>query len=56
MPDRKYRWEFYQDGQGKWRWRKLSTVNGQIVGSSSESFASRQNAVNNARIMGYQGS
>lgn len=50
-----YRWEFYKDNANKWRWRKVSTANGKIVGLSPESFSSRQNAVNNARIMGYTG-
>lgn len=50
-----YRWEFYTDAANKWRWRKISTVNGRIVGASSESFASKQNAMNNARLNGYRG-
>ncbi len=51
-----YRWEFYQDSKGDWRWRKISTQNGQIVGASSEGFASRANAVANAKLNGYTGS
>lgn len=50
----RYTWEFYKDAAGKWRWRKTEN-NGKIVGSSSESFSSRSNAVANARIMGYRG-
>jgi len=52
MPE--YTWEFYKDRSGKWRWKKIAS-NGKIVGASSESFASKQNALNNARINGYRG-
>ena len=55
MAKSSYSWEFYKDASNKWRWRKVSTANGKIVGSSSESFSSKANAVNNARIMGYRG-
>lgn len=53
MKKSNYYWEFYEDAAEKWRWRKLSVSNGKIVGASSESFSSRQNAVYNAKIMGY---
>tara|TARA_R100001377_G_C3187193_1_gene109071 strand:- start:287 stop:448 length:162 start_codon:yes stop_codon:yes gene_type:complete len=51
----KYKWEFYKDAGGKHRWRKTSTVNGEIVGASSQGFSSRQNSVNNAKLNGYKG-
>lgn len=50
-----YDWEFYKDSANLWRWRKTSKQNKKIVGSSSESFSSRYNAVKNAKIMGYNG-
>lgn len=53
MKKSNYDWQFYKDVASKWRWRKVSTANGKIVGSSSESFSSKQNAINNAQIMGY---
>ncbi len=53
MAKSNYEWEFYKDAVNKWRWRKLATTNGKIVGASSESFSSKQNAINNAQIMGY---
>lgn len=48
-------WELYKDEEGQWRWRKTA-ANGKIVGASSEGFSSRQAAVNNAELNGYQGS
>ena len=54
MKKSNYQWEFYQDIAKKWRWRKVSTSNGKIVGASSESFSSKQNALYNAKIMGYE--
>lgn len=53
MANSNLKWEFYQDKAGKWRWRATSTANGKIVGSSSEGFESKQNAINNAKLMGY---
>jgi len=49
------KWEFYKDNNGEYRWRKKA-ANGKIVGASSEGFSSRQAAVNNAKLNGYQGS
>ncbi len=49
------KWEFYQDVSGKWRWRTKSKQNGLTVGASSQGFASKQKAVENAKIMGYKG-
>lgn len=51
-----YNWEFYQDSKKEWRWNKKSAQNGQIVAASSEGFASRHNAVENAKKSGYTGS
>ncbi|MEX1013883.1 MAG: DUF1508 domain-containing protein [Candidatus Paceibacterota bacterium] len=51
----KSKWEFYKDTSGDWRWRKTAS-NGKIVGASSEGFSSKTNAVNNAKLNGYQGS
>ncbi len=52
MPNRWF--EFYQDNQNKWRWKRWSP-NNNIIGASSESFSSRAAAVNNARMNGYRG-
>lgn len=49
------RFEFYKDHVSKWRWRIKSTSNGQTVGSSGESFSTKQAAVNNAKLNGYSG-
>lgn len=38
--------EFYTDQSREWRWR-IKAENGEIVAASSESFASKVNAVNN---------
>lgn len=48
------KWEFYTDARGEWRWRRIAP-NGQIVGSSSEGYSSRANAVANAQRHGYTG-
>lgn len=48
-------WTFYQDSQGKWRWRRTAG-NGQIVGASSEGYNNRADCVANARRNGYTGS
>ena len=38
------KFEIYQDSGGNWRWRLVAS-NGQNVGSSGESFASKANAI-----------
>ena len=38
--------EFYTDTQGEWRWR-IVAENGEIIGASSEGFASKRNASDN---------
>lgn len=49
------KFEFYQDKAGEWRWRKRAG-NNRIIGASSEGFSSKQAAINNAKLNGYQGS
>lgn len=41
--------EVYQDGASKWRWRKLSEGNSQVIATSGESFDSKRNAREAAR-------
>jgi len=53
MPNNRF--EFYQDSAKEWRWRIIAG-NNKVVGASSEGFSSRQAAVKNARMNGYQGS
>jgi uncharacterized protein YegP (UPF0339 family) len=48
------KWEFYQDGKGEWRWRRRAP-NGNIVGASTEGYASKQHCIENARRNGYTG-
>lgn len=48
-------WEFYKDKAEEWRWRKKA-ANNKIVAASSEGFSSKQVAVDNAKLNGYQGS
>ncbi len=48
-------WEFYKDEAGEWRWRKTAD-NNKIVAASKEGFSSKQAAVSNAKLNGYQGS
>lgn len=49
------KYEFYVDKAGQHRWRKISP-NSQIIGAASEGFSSKQAAINNAKLNGYQGS
>lgn len=42
-----YTLEFYKDKSGGFRWRRTAS-NGEIVGASSESYSSKQNAEANA--------
>ncbi|EMZ7034343.1 DUF1508 domain-containing protein [Salmonella enterica] len=48
------KWEFYTDGQGEWRWRRIAS-NGRIVGASSQGYVNRADCVDNARRNGYTG-
>jgi uncharacterized protein YegP (UPF0339 family) len=48
------KWDFYQDNQKQWRWRRTAS-NGQIVGASSQGYANRVDCINNARRNGYTG-
>ena len=41
---------FYEDADGLWRWR-LFALNGEQIGSSSESFASKQKARENYELV-----
>jgi uncharacterized protein YegP (UPF0339 family) len=41
----------YTDKAGKWRWRVIAG-NGEIVGASSQGFASRSIAFANAELLG----
>ena len=38
--------EYYKDAKGEWRWRRKAP-NGNIVGSSSEGYTSKQECVDN---------
>lgn len=49
------KWEFYTDGAGEWRWRRIAS-NGRIVGASSQGYKNRSDCVENARRNGYTGS
>jgi uncharacterized protein YegP (UPF0339 family) len=40
--------EVYKDKKGEFRWRRKST-NGQIVGSSSEGYSTKENCLNNIK-------
>jgi len=42
---------FYKDKAGKWRWRLTSTANRKIVGASTQGFATRSLAGNNAVLV-----
>jgi len=48
------KWEFYKDKKEEFRWRRKSS-NGNIVGSSSEGYASRHACGTNAERHGYKG-
>jgi uncharacterized protein YegP (UPF0339 family) len=48
------KWEFYQDAAEQWRWRATSKQNGKIVGAATQGFASKQKAIENAKLMGYK--
>ena len=44
--------EFFQDGQGDWRWRVRDAENGKIIGRSSEGYKNRKEMEENLRRMG----
>jgi uncharacterized protein YegP (UPF0339 family) len=48
------KWEFYQDNASEWRWRRTAP-NGEIVGASTQGYASKQNCIENAKRNGYTG-
>jgi uncharacterized protein YegP (UPF0339 family) len=48
------KWEFYQDSQSKWRWRRTSP-NGNIVGASTEGYVNKSDCIDNAKRNGYRG-
>jgi uncharacterized protein YegP (UPF0339 family) len=47
-----HRWEFVEDKNGEFRWRKTAG-NGMIVGTSLTSFKTRQEAIDDAHLNGY---
>lgn len=48
------KWEFYQDTEREWRWRRIAS-NGRIVGSSSQGYKNKQDCIDNAKRNGYLG-
>lgn len=48
------KWEFFQEANGDWHWRRVAP-NGRIVGSSSEGYRNRADCVANAKRNGYTG-
>ena len=50
----KDKWNFHADAKGKWRW-SLTTPDREVLRASSEAYASRADAVSNAKQYGYQG-
>jgi uncharacterized protein YegP (UPF0339 family) len=47
-------WEFYQDTENQWRWRRTAR-NGNIVGAASEGYANKADCEGNARRNGWEG-
>lgn len=45
------KWEIYEDKRGEWRWRRRAT-NGEITGSSSESYKEKRDCSANAKRNG----
>jgi uncharacterized protein YegP (UPF0339 family) len=54
MSSNNHKWEFYTDKAGKFRWRRIAS-NGNIIGASSQGYASAKDAKENARLNGYEG-
>ena len=48
------KWEFYKDGNKKWRWRRTAP-NGKIVGASTEGYVNKSDCIENAKRNGYIG-
>jgi len=40
---------FYKDNRDEWRWSRTSTINGEIVGASTEGYKNRDDCVSNFR-------
>ena len=40
--------EIYIDQSGEWRWTRTCTINGKIVGASSEGYKNKQDSIDNA--------
>lgn len=41
------KWEFYEDADGDWRWRRTAS-NGKIVGASTEGYKNKADCEANA--------
>ena len=48
------KWEFYQEANGDWRWRRTAP-NGRIVGASTEGYRNKSDCEDNARRNGWTG-
>ena len=48
------KWEFYQDGRSRWRWRHKAG-NGKIIGKSSQGYVEKKDCQHNAQAHGYKG-
>lgn len=48
------KWEFYQESNGDWRWRRKAP-NGEIVGASTEGYRNKSDCEANARRNGWTG-
>lgn len=54
MPKKKYVFKVWQNGSNKkWYWN-TKALNGEIIASSSQGFASKQSAIRNAGLNGFQ--
>ena len=38
---------FYRDVKHEWRWKRISSANGQVVGASHESYINRDDCIKN---------
>lgn len=45
-------WEFYEDRNGDWRWRRTAS-NGELVGASADGYGSKGSCLDNAIRNGY---
>jgi uncharacterized protein YegP (UPF0339 family) len=48
----KDKWEFYQESNDYWRWRRTAP-NGNIVGASAEGYRNKSDCIANAKRNGY---